>query len=338
MIIRCENLSPIITKPHVLLLGAGASKAALPNGDKYGNKIPLLRELARTIHLESLFPDDLKSLATENFEAAYSQLHARGDPQLHDIEIQISTFFEQLELPEEPNLYDHPQLCLREKDLICTFNWDPLLVQSRLRLLKINPTLEDHLPQLVFLHGNVAVGYCNHDRVSGPKTNNCAICGKPFLPSPLLFPVENKGYQDGALIEREWEAVQSYLRNACIFSIFGYSAPLTDVEAIRLLKDGWGQIDQRQLEQSEVISRPESDPVALRATWDPFIHTHHYDIFDSFSKSWLFRYPRRTGERWYGRFIMNQWINDNPVPDGFPDIESMIDWFAPLLANESEAC
>jgi hypothetical protein len=32
--------------PHVVLLGAGASKAALPNGDLHGRQVPLLRDVA----------------------------------------------------------------------------------------------------------------------------------------------------------------------------------------------------------------------------------------------------------------------------------------------------
>ena len=61
-----------VGKPHVVLLGAGASKAALPNGDRNGVKVPLLRELADDLDLVSLFPDPLQELDRSNFEAAYS--------------------------------------------------------------------------------------------------------------------------------------------------------------------------------------------------------------------------------------------------------------------------
>jgi hypothetical protein len=61
-------------KPHVLLLGAGASRAALPDGDKRGRAVPLLREVAENLTLVDIFPEDLKELAVRDFEAAYSQL------------------------------------------------------------------------------------------------------------------------------------------------------------------------------------------------------------------------------------------------------------------------
>ena len=34
------------TRPHVLLLGAGASRAALPGGHRNGVAVPLLRDVA----------------------------------------------------------------------------------------------------------------------------------------------------------------------------------------------------------------------------------------------------------------------------------------------------
>ena len=45
--------------------------------------------------------------------------------------------------------------------------------------------------------------------------------------------MEHKDYQDGSMIEREWAAAQEYLRHAFMFTVFGYSAPVTDVEAKR---------------------------------------------------------------------------------------------------------
>jgi hypothetical protein len=44
------------------------------------------------------------------------------------------------------------------------------------------------------------------------------------MSSRLLFPVEHKDYQDGSMIEREWAAVQEWLRHAFMFTVFGYSA------------------------------------------------------------------------------------------------------------------
>ena len=65
-------------RPHVVLIGAGASRAALPQGEKHGRPVPLLRDVAQELSLVDCFPDDLKSLAKTDFEAAYSRLFDRG--------------------------------------------------------------------------------------------------------------------------------------------------------------------------------------------------------------------------------------------------------------------
>lgn len=64
------------------------------------------------------------------------------------------------ELPDEPTIYDFLVMSLTNKDLIATFNWDPFLVQAIGRIQKYT----DNIPQVAFLHGNVAVGYCSDDK------------------------------------------------------------------------------------------------------------------------------------------------------------------------------
>jgi hypothetical protein len=66
-----ERATILDGKPHMLLLGAGASKAALPDGDIHGRSVPLLRDVAESLSLVDTFPEDLKDLAVYDFEAAY---------------------------------------------------------------------------------------------------------------------------------------------------------------------------------------------------------------------------------------------------------------------------
>jgi hypothetical protein len=111
-------------RPHVVLLGAGASRAALPDGDRNGVPVPLLRDVARDLELFALFAEDLRELAGSDFESAYSQLVERHNQAevMATINRLVSEYFSRLELPDEPNLYDVLQLCLRRKDAIFTFN------------------------------------------------------------------------------------------------------------------------------------------------------------------------------------------------------------------------
>ncbi|HBD7214869.1 TPA: hypothetical protein K1Y51_001717, partial [Legionella pneumophila] len=43
--------NPSVFKPHVVLLGAGASLAALPNGDANKKQLPLMNNLVEVIQL-----------------------------------------------------------------------------------------------------------------------------------------------------------------------------------------------------------------------------------------------------------------------------------------------
>jgi hypothetical protein len=322
-------------RPHLVLLGAGASKAALPDGDKYGTPVPLLKEVANDLELSQAFPDRLRQTAEVNFEEAYSLLIDEEDANVEIIDRKITDYFSSLELPDTPTLYDVLMLSLRHKDAIFTFNWDPFLLQSRIRLSRLG--LGPKLPRLFFLHGNVLLGFCARDKTRGIVGARCHVCGNVLTPSPLLYPLEKKNYQDGGLIEGEWKAIQDELREAFMFTVFGYSAPKTDVEAVGLLKGAWGDPMQRVMEQTEIITRPGFDEDCLRKTWEPFIHTHHYEIHDSFYCSWIGNHPRRSGEAYLSQYVDAKYISNNPVPSHFPDMETLAEWFEPLLEFEYAA-
>lgn len=329
---REDEISNVfMERPHVVLLGAGASKAALPDGDRQGRPVPLMQELVDELDLEEHFPADLRQLAHHDFEAAYSALHGREPGSVQELNDQIARYFSELELPSSPNLYDILTLSLREKDAIFTFNWDPFLIQSRIRLARSGITSK--FPRLFFLHGNVKIGFCSRDRSSGLLGRRCSRCGNQFEASPLLFPVEQKDYQGDEFIEREWEAVVYFLEQCFMLTVFGYSAPSTDVEAAALLKEGWGSVEDRALEQTEIIDILSED--ALRDRWSSFIHTHHYETHRSFFESWLGLHPRRSGEAYWNQYMEAQFIDDNPVPQEFDDFDSLARWFAPLVEAEA---
>jgi hypothetical protein len=332
---REEEIATVeVRRPHVVLLGAGASRAALPDGDKHGRAVPLLRDVASELDLASSFPVGLQELALQDFEAAYSQL-TEADPAVAGaMERAVAAHFRDLELPDRPTIYDVLMLSLREKDAIFTFNWDPFLIQACVRLDREGVP---GLPKPFFLHGSVAVGYCRADEASGLIGASCSRCGKPFEPSTLLFPVEKKNYQDGALIEREWRAARQYLEGCFMLTVFGYSAPKTDREAVDLMNEAWGEVEKRDMEETEIIGRPGADEDALRATWDPFIHSHHYQVHGSFYNSYLGTHPRRTGETWLNQFWKARFFEGNPIPAEFKSLSELVDWFRPLFEAEARA-
>lgn len=76
----------------------------------------------------------------------------------------------------------------------------------------------------------------------------------------------------GATTRCEW--LQEVLRVAPMVTIYGYGAPASDAEAIKLLIEGWGDPKDRNMEQVEMINTLSGDE--LYRTWNPFIHSDHY--------------------------------------------------------------
>jgi len=279
-------------RPHVVILGAGASFAAFPSGDARGKRLPLMANVVDVLGLKRLVKEagfDPKG----NFERLYSRLHSLEPqpPILAHIEQRVTDYFGSLELPNYPTLYDLILLSMREKDAIFTFNWDPFLADAYIR-----NSGEAPLPNIFHLHGNVRVAFCGTCGHSLPKAEVCDQCGKTLVPSRLLFPVEKKNYGDDRFISSQWDAARDYIKCAALITIFGYSAPKTDTEAMAILNEAWKVDDpeKKPVERVEIIDI--RDHEELSRLWFPFAHFDHYDIRRSFYESWLAHFPRRTCE------------------------------------------
>jgi hypothetical protein len=265
-----------------------------------------------------------------NFEEIYSELPNDGKVRL-DIEQVVFEYFSALRLPAHPTIYDCLVLSLRKKDVIATFNWDPFLIQAIRRNL-VPPWVES--PKVLFLHGNVAAGYCARDRVHGERDKTCSRCGDPFGPSKLLYPTTHKDYSADPAISDAWRAAEQAFRAAFMVTIFGYGAPKSDVDAIDLLQGAWGGPDKRSMEQFEIVDVRDEDD--LVRTWSGFIHSHHYEVHKSIFDSWLFRHPRRTGEAYLNQYVDAKFIKDHAIPE-VSSLEGLWRWFRPLFNRENGA-
>lgn len=319
-------------RPHVVILGAGASRAAFPEGDKNGTVIPLNNDLIKLVDLEKDLKKHGLNVKNNNFEEVYSKIYESGkNPEfLETIESKVYDFFSSLELPDYPTIYDYLVLSLRPKDVIITFNWDPFLWMAARRNYK-----KVSLPHLIFLHGNVAVGYCHKCKQKGQKDFMCTKCGQRYNTSRLLYPIKRKDYNQDPGIWGEWKMLQKYLQYAYMLTIFGYSAPVSDVEAIELMKKAWQCPKIKQFEQIEIIHRPGKNVDDLFNTWKPFIFEGHYQNCDDFFSSWIATHPRRTCEAMWSQLMEAKFIEDNPVPRSV-DFEKLWQWFWPLVVVEEK--
>lgn len=318
-------------KPHIVILGAGASYAAFPNGDRNGRRLPLMNNFVETLGLEDLVTQTGLSFSSTNFEDIYSSISK--DPKLQNVrkelEAKIYRYFHAMELPDHPTIYDHLVLSLRNKDFIATFNWDPFLVQAIRRNGK-----RFKLPRVLFLHGNVEVGYCADGHMMGDNGSSCSKCGNRLTPTKLLYPIGEKNYHLNEFISRQWATLADVLKHAFMVTIFGYGAPTSDASAVDLLKNAWGEIDDRSLEEFEIIDVRDEDD--LIKTWSPFIHTHHYRVDASFYDSWIANHPRRTGEAYLNQFIEAKFIEDNPLPK-HAEFKELWEWYSKLQEVEDAA-
>lgn len=323
------------TRPHVVLLGAGASCAAIPNGDRNGKKISAMSGFIQKLNLTDVLSGLSLDTTSDNLEDIYMEIAEKAtarnayDKAKDELENRIYQYMSDYVIPDSPTVYDFLLLSLTSKDLVATFNWDPLLVQSYTRVVKYT----NNLPELAFLHGNVAVGYCKDDNVMGIIGNPCK-CGKPLTGVKLLYPIKKKNYQSEVAISKSWKTLQNALSTAYMVTIFGYSAPKSDVEAVTMLKTAWGSIDDRKLEEIEIIDlRPEDD---VLGSWSQFIHTHHYSYHTDFFDTTLGRCPRRSCEATFDRLMNCCFLDDSKgfkSNMGFGEIESFV---TPLIEEEIE--
>jgi hypothetical protein len=323
---------------HVVLLGAGASIAStIRNPERQKKKLPSMDNFIDLVGLREIVERLPSELRSSNFETLYSKLH-NNDPnskEIQEIEWIVHDYFRNMHLPDEPTIYDYLVLSLRPKDIIATFNWDPFLVQAYQRNFKVAD-----LPNIVHLHGNVAIGYNNTLKRPGPPGYTHRETMTDFEPTRLLFPVTQKNYNQDEFTKREWETVRESLGSDITnrITIFGYGAPATDVEAVKLLNDAWGTPDERNMEQVEIIDvRPQEE---VREQWDSFIHSHHYDYADSFFDSVIARFPRRTSESWFHHYLPKSpdemFMESNPVPQNLNSLEELWEWYQPLIEAEKE--
>lgn len=313
------------SRAHVILLGAGASRAAFPNGDSNGIKVPIMDELFDILDIdESSNPKGL------GFEEYFSDLYEKNPTsvEVEYIESNLYNFFSKLELPEYPTIYDYLILSLRSKDVVATFNWDPFLWLAAQRNYE-----HTSLPHLIFLHGNVVIGYCNDCKIKGYKNRVCPKCGKDLSPSKLLYPIKKKNYTENLAIDGEWQTLQHYIEHAFMFTVFGYSAPKTDIEAIKLLKDAWGDKNKRSLEEIEFIHKDGKSEDDVIKPWDDFIHSHHYRTYDNFFNSWIAKHPRRSCEVLWQQLMEAKFVSENPVPKDCT-LTELQNWYKELISYE----
>lgn len=322
----------LISKPrklrrHIVILGAGASVAAFPDGDANGKRLPTMSNFIEMLSLDPLLGRVGVNNVNRNFEDVYNNLY-ENDPEsrlLKEIEEIVYSYFNILRLPERPTLYDHLLMSLRPKDIIATFNWDPFLFDAWNRNKDKVP-----VPEIVHLHGNVRVAHCPEHPAYGEHGMVCPKCFRELVPTPLLYPITKKNYSDNTFIKTEWEVLRKGLRQAMTLTIFGYSAPTSDKEAIDLMTSAWDR-ENRFIERVEIIDIKNKEN--LWEQWDPFIVRTYFDHEHDYYESRISRYPRRSCEALVDQTVYGQFVENNPIPKN-ADFDGLYSWLQSFVDAE----
>ena len=318
--------------PHIVLIGAGASIAADLHWGKEGKELLSMQGLIDSLSLREPIEEAGYIVEDLNFEAFYDDLASNGNnSDLQTlIEEKVYEYFSSLKLPDKPTIYDYLILGLREKDIIATFNWDPFLLQAYIRHEVVT---KDRRPRIAFLHGNVLVGVCETDNIAGINGRICSRCNTPLSPSKLLYPVKHKDYTNDKFIKSEWDTLRNYINRAYFLTVFGYSAPVTDVEARNLMLEVWKNNKTLEFAEVEIIDIQNRD--VIESNWKDFFFSHHYMVTDSVFKSYLFTHPRRSCDAFSAATLMCAPWHDNPFPN-FETLGELQRWVKPLIEEEIE--
>jgi len=95
---------------HVVILGAGASIAStFRNSEKTGKRLPSMDNFSDIVGLKDIIDKVPKNLKDSNFEKLYGNLHIDNPDSglLREIEDRIKEYFGNMQLPDEPTIYDY---------------------------------------------------------------------------------------------------------------------------------------------------------------------------------------------------------------------------------------
>ena len=135
--------------------------------------------------------------------------------------------------------------------------------------------------------------------------------GQRCKPVPLLYPIKNKDYHKDNYIEKAWDIFQDRLGRSFMLTIFGYSGPKSDAEALSrlnnwfLIRDKNGITSDINNYKQLIIINPDENILdsfrgLLNVPQIPFTEgiNDYVEVLADFwdENNWLLTWPRLTTE------------------------------------------
>lgn len=317
-----NHIGKRLVDPHVVIVGAGASIAACKT-DKNGKEVPLLKNIHSILGLtEELKNYDFSDEQMADFEKLFSDINGKAEyRELQEkMEYDVCDYFSKLQIPEEPTLYDYLILSLTEKDAIISFNWDPFLMQAYRRNICVG-----NLPELIFPHGNAGVGLCYDCKIKGYANCLCPQCFKELEQMPLLYPIGNKDYNSKAIIINEWNRAKEVLSKAAGITVYGYGAPVTDVEAVEMMKSANKISQMKDIAPFTIINLAENEE-EQRKKWAEFYDVDMVLYCNNFEETLLWKNPRVSLETLFDAILQQNPRSEEKSFEKFSTLKELQDF------------
>lgn len=148
-----------------------------------------------------------------------------------------------------------------------------------------------NLPELIFPHGNAGIGLCYACKIKGYANCLCSKCFKEFEQMPLLYPIGKKDYNGKPIIVNEWNLAKSVLSRAAGITVYGYGAPVTDIEAVELMKSASHLSQMKDIAPFTIINLAKNED-EQRKKWSDFYDVKMFLYCNKFEETMLWRNPR----------------------------------------------
>jgi hypothetical protein len=103
---RYDIRTKFVHSPHIVILGAGASRACCMKGDREGRRLPLMNDFIEYLGIE----DVIRKSGHDphgNFEEIYSRIHRTGNFGALDALNSVKyEYFAKITLPDTPTIYE----------------------------------------------------------------------------------------------------------------------------------------------------------------------------------------------------------------------------------------
>lgn len=119
---------------------------------------------------------------------------------------------------------------------------------------------------------------------------------------PLLFPIGEKDYSSYSVIQNQWHRALYYLSRAAGITIYGYSAPASDLNAVELLKSAFKQSNTQDIAPFTIINLKKNESVQ-KSKWKDFFDARMVFFCESFEETILWSHPRVSLEAMFDSIL-----------------------------------